>query len=76
MAITHYFRFSKRWFGHLFEADGIGLWLAVLPQVELSVELLGEVTVTSFTEQRDLSMELHASFKHVLQRTRTEPLSV
>lgn len=36
---TRNFRLS-RVIGHLFEADGVGLRLAVLPQVELSVKLL------------------------------------
>lgn len=72
---TCYFWFSrKRRICHLFEADGVGLRLAVLSQVELSVELLGEVTVTSFSKQSDLSVELHASFEHVLQKTHTESL--
>lgn len=51
---------------HLLQADGVGLWFAVFSQVELLVELLGQVSVTAFSKHRDFSVELHSSLKNIL----------
>lgn len=51
---------------HLLQADGVGLWFAVLSQVELLVELFGQVSVTAFAKHRDFSVELHSSLKNIL----------
>lgn len=55
---------------YLLEADGVGLRFTVLPQVELLVQLLGQVTVTALSEQRDFGVELHSPLKNILKRDR------
>ncbi|TNN42288.1 hypothetical protein EYF80_047550 [Liparis tanakae] len=51
-------------------ADGVGLGFTVLPQVELLVELLGQVAVAALSEHGDLGVELHPSLKDILQQER------
>lgn len=52
---------------HLFESDGVRLRFTALPEIELFVELLGQVSVAAFSKQSDLRVKLHASLKHILQ---------
>lgn len=51
---------------HLLQADRVGLWFAVFSQVELLVQLFGQVSMTAFSKQRDFSVELHSSLKNIL----------
>lgn len=51
---------------HLLQADGVGLWFAVFSQVELLVQLFGQVSMAAFSKQRDFSVELHSPLKNVL----------
>ena len=55
---------------YLLESDGVGLRLTVLPQVEVPVELLGQMAVAALPEQSDLGVQLHAPLKGVLGRGR------
>ena len=56
----------------LFESDAVALWLAALAQVERLVELLGEMTVTAFAEDRALRVQLHSALERVLILETTE----
>lgn len=56
---------------YLLQADCVGLGFTVLTQVELLVKLLGQVAVTALSKQRDFSMELHSSLKHILKQRET-----
>lgn len=51
---------------HLLQADGVGLWFAVFSQVELLVELFGQVSMTAFSKHCDFSVEFHSSLKNIL----------
>lgn len=53
---------------YLLQANGVGLGLTVLTQVELLVKLLGQVAMTALSEQCDFSMELHSSLKNILKQ--------
>lgn len=58
-----------RGWSYLFKSNGVRLRLTVLPEIELLVELLGQVSVAAFSKQSDLSVELHAPLENILQVT-------
>lgn len=55
---------------HLLQSDGVGLWVAVFSQVELLVQLFGQVSMTAFSKQGDFSVQLHSSLKNILTHER------
>ena len=48
---------------NLLKSNAVGLWLAVLSQVELCVEGLGKRAMTALSKQCQSGMELHSSGK-------------
>ena len=54
-------------FPQFLESDAVGLWLAVLPQVESRKQLLGQASVTALGEYGAFSVQFHAARESVLQ---------
>ena len=48
---------------YLFEPNGICLWITIFTQVELLVQVLGQIAMTSLTKYGHFCMKFHASLK-------------
>lgn len=54
---------------HLLQANGVGLRLTAVTQVEALIELFSQVAVAALAKQGDFGVELHPSLKHILEQT-------
>ncbi len=50
-------------FPQLLDADAVGLWIAILVQVELAHQLLAEMAASTFGKHRVLRVQLHAKLE-------------
>lgn len=53
---------------YLLQANSVGLGFTVLTQVEMLVQLLGQVAMAALSKQCDFSMELHSPLKNILMQ--------